>query len=277
MDGGVELTAYLVNESRARRPELVRDPLAASWIPGHQRVQVRELWEDYAASVYPHDDLVVSLRGRCIYEQLAAVLRSRPDTVLVVCGAGFTSYPWLLPFPAAVEADLPRIIDAKRSRVAELTAAGTLPERPVEHLPVNLADRAGREQLINRARRVADGRPVAYVAEGLIFYLSGPDARAVAGLGTAIAAPSAGAKVTSMVSYWPASATENQVLATQREWFKRWSVSEDATYLSLDELAATLGGKVDNHSPENLQRQYLGAVSVPESALVPEHVAVAHT
>lgn len=269
MDGGVELTAYLVNESRARRPELARDPLAGHWIPAGEREQVRALWDEYARSVYPHDDLVCSLRGRDILDTLAGLLRREPDTVLLVCGAGFTAYPWLLPFPAAVEADLPRVVDAKRRRLAELVATGVVEPRPVDLLPVDLADPAARQRLVERVRAVAAGRPVAYVAEGLIFYLPEPDARAVAGLGATVAAGTA-----SIVSYWPAAASDNRVLAAQRDWFRRWAVSPEATYLTTEDLAAAVGGPVDNHSPEELQRRYLGEVTVPESELVPEHVAV---
>jgi O-methyltransferase involved in polyketide biosynthesis len=118
--GGVGLTAYLVNESRARMPELAADPLAAAWIPEGERAAVRALWKEFAGAVYAHDDLVVSLRGRFIADTLARALRDEPETVLVVCGAGFSSYPWLLPFPAALEVDLPAMAEAKRRRAAQL-------------------------------------------------------------------------------------------------------------------------------------------------------------
>lgn len=269
VDGGVELTAYLVNESRARRPELARDPLAAQWVPDSERGRLRELWEEFATSVYPHDDLVVSLRFRCVLDTLAQTLRSDPDTVLVVCGAGFTSYPWLLPFPAAVEADLPRIIEAKRRRVAELTTGGVLGAHQAELIPVDLADRAARQRLVARVREIAAGRPIAYVAEGVVFYLSDQDARAVAGLGAAF-----GAGARNVVTYWPAAAAGNRVLAAQRGWFRRWSVSERAAYLTTEDLSVAFGGELANYSTEDLQRRYLGEVEVPETELIPEHVAV---
>ncbi|HEY8473348.1 MAG TPA: class I SAM-dependent methyltransferase [Natronosporangium sp.] len=266
----MEITAYLVNESRARRPELARDPLAAEWIPEAVREDVRRLWQEYASDVYPYDDLVVSLRCRCVLDALAGALAAAPDTVLVVCGAGFTSYPWLLPFPVAVEVDLPRIIDAKRDRTRELVAAGVVKDRQVAQLAADLADEADRRAVVEQVRELAAGRPVAYVAEGLIFYLSAGDARAVAGLGTAMSE-----RVLSVVSYWPAAARDNQVLAAQRAWFRRHQVPEQPTLLTVEELAAAIGSTVDNHSPEDMQRRYLGEVTVTEPALVPEHVAIA--
>lgn len=268
MDHGVEATAYLVNESRARLPELSRDPLARQWIPEQERTRVEAMWEEYAATVYPHDDLVVSLRGRSILEELTGLLTRHPDAVLVFCGAGFTSYPWLLPVAVAVEADLPHIAEAKRERAAVLTAAGVLPEREVVHLPLDLSRAADREQLVTRVRELSAGRPVGYVAEGLIYYLPPADAAAVAGLGRRWRA------VLSAVSYWPEAAADNPVLAAQRKWFREHAVPEEATYFRFGQLASLLGEGARNFSPEEQQRRHLGEVRVPEAALVPEHLAV---
>lgn len=272
MHGGVELTAFLVNESRARRADLARDPLAAAWIPDGDRPAVRALWKEFADAVYPHDDLVVALRGRYIADTLARALREDPDTVLVVCGAGFSSYPWLLPFPAALEVDLPDMAAAKQRRAAELTAAGTVPERDVRHLAADLGDPAARDEVAAAVSKLADGRPVAYVVEGVIFYLPSPDARAVAGLGAAF-----GTTAVTAVSYWPAAAAGSLVLADQRKWFRSRSVPEDASHLTHDELESLLGTPIEDLGPEDLQRRYLGGVSVSEAELIPEYVAVSWT
>ncbi|UWE11688.1 class I SAM-dependent methyltransferase [Actinacidiphila bryophytorum] len=270
MHGGVALTAYLVNESRARRPGLAADPLAAAWIPDGDRDGVRQLWQGYADAVYPHDDLVVALRGRLIADELARALAADPATVLVVCGAGFSSYPWLLDFPAALEVDLPEMAEAKRRRAAELTAAGTLPRRDVRHLGADLGSAADRERVTQAVRELAAGRPVAYVAEGLVFYLPPEDARAVVTLGAGF-----GGTALTAVSYWPAAASGSRVLAVQREWFRSRSVPPEASYLTHAELAELLGGPLLDLGPEDLQRRYLGKVEVPESELIPEYVAVA--
>ncbi|GIJ25629.1 hypothetical protein Vqi01_07910 [Micromonospora qiuiae] len=266
----VGLTAYLVNESRARREDLAADPLAREWISDEQRGAVRHMWNEFAESVYPHDDLVVSLRGRIILETLTQALEKRSDTVLVVCGAGFSSYPWLLPFAAAMEVDLPDIVAAKRRRAAELRAAGLLDQREVEHVAADLNEPESRRRLLDRIRQFAAGRPVAYVAEGLVFYLPPDDARAVIGLGV-----SAAPDTLTVVSYWPLSTADHPVLAAQRRWFRKRSVPEDATYLTTGDISTIVGGPVENHSPEDLQRRYLGEVVVPEIELIPEHVAVA--
>lgn len=270
MHGGVELTAYLVNESRARRPDIAADRVAADWIPATERAAVRALWDDFAEAVYPHDDLVVSLRGRFVLDTLSKSLAQHPDTVLVVCGAGFSSYPWLLPFPAALEVDLPDIVSAKRRRAAQLVATGIVEDRNVQHLALDLGTTAGRRQLVERARRLAGGRPVALVAEGLVFYLSPDAARAMASLGASLAT-----HTLTVLSYWPAAAADNRVLDAQRRWFRRHSVPEDSTYLPREEIPSLLSGRLQDHGPEDLQRQYLGEVVVPEADLIPEYVAAA--
>lgn len=266
---GVSITAYLVNESRARCPELARDPLAAEWIPRGERGAVRDLWDEYARTVYPHDDLVVALRGRYVLEILQDMVRREPETLLVVCGTGFSSYQWLLPVRSGVEVDLPHLLEVKRRRAGDLTAAGVLPERDVTYVPTDLADPAARQDLVDRVRALAADRPVAHVAEGVVFYLPHDSAVAVARLGASFAG-----RGVSVVTYWPPDARDNPVLAAQRGWFRARHVPEDASYLSAEDAAAGGGGQVASAGPEELQMRYLGHVSVAERDLVPEHVMV---
>lgn len=271
VQGGVEITAYLVNESRARRPDLAGDRLAAHWIPADERDNVTNLWDEFADTVYPHDDLVVSLRGRFVADTLRAALERDRDTVLVVCGAGFSSYPWLLDFAASLEVDLPANVAAKRRRVAQLVADGVIDDRAVEFLAVDLADPAGRARLVDQARKLADGRPLALVSEGMIFYLPPDAAHGMLGVGAQIAA---GPRV-EVLSYWPVAAADNAVLEAQRTWFADNRVPDDSTYLEAAEVAALLGGEVQDRGPEDLQRHYLGEVVVPEAELIPEYVVSA--
>jgi O-methyltransferase involved in polyketide biosynthesis len=270
MKDGVEITAYLVNESRARLPDLSRDCLAADWIPATSRPAVEQLWQEFASCVYPYDDLVVALRARCVVDALCRALRRMPDTVLVMLGAGFSSYPWLLPFKHSIEIDLPEIVAAKQRRAAELRSAGRIDERNVTHLAADLADERQLIDLIDHLPALAAGRPVAVVAEGLVFYLPVTAATTIAHLGAAI-----GHGAPTIISYWPTGKAEHPVLAAQRQWFRRHSVPEDAAYHSADDLVGEPGRQLSVLGPEQLQREYLGEVRVPENELIPEYVAVA--
>lgn len=270
MQDGVEITAYLVNESRARLPDLSGDRLAAEWIPAARRGAVEQLWQDFAGSVYPHDDLVVALRARCVLDTLSHALRRIPDTVLVVLGAGFSSYPWLLPFRHSVEVDLPGVVTAKQRRAAELRSAGKIDQRNVTYLPADLADEHQLLGLADRLPALAAGRPAAVVAEGLVFYLPAAAATTFARLGAVM-----GRGAPTIITYWPAGAADHPVLAAQRQWFRRHAVPENAAYHSAADLSGEPGRPVRVLAPEQLQREYLGEVRVPENELIPEYVAVA--
>lgn len=270
MRDGVEITAYLVNESRARLPGLSGDWLAAEWIPADRRGAVEQLWQEFAGSVYPHDDLVVALRGRCVLDTLSRALRAVPDTVLVVLGAGFSSYPWLLPFRHSVEVDLPEIVTAKQDRAAELRSAGRIDDRDVTYLSADLADEHQLLGLADRVPALAAGRPAAVVAEGVVFYLPAAAATSFARLGAAV-----GRGAPTIITYWPTGAADHPVLAAQREWFRRHAVPENAAYHSPGDLTGEPGRQLRVLAPEQLERKYLGEVRVPENELIPEYVAVA--
>ncbi|MBO0810050.1 MAG: hypothetical protein J2P32_17280, partial [Actinobacteria bacterium] len=70
-------------------------------------------------------------------------------------------------------------------------------------------------------------------------------------------------------------AADHPVLAAQREWFRRHAVPENAAYHSPDDLSGVPGRRVRVLAPEQLEREYLGEVRVPENELIPEYVAVA--
>lgn len=268
MADGVETTAYLVNESRARKPDLARDPYAESWIPEARRPAVHELWEGFARTVYEHDDLVVSLRCRAMSDALDETLEAHPDAVLLTCGAGFASYPWLFRFADVVEVDLPDMIAAKSARAAELELRGILPERRITYLAADLSDAAQRRNVVATTTRIAAGRPVIYLAEGFVFYLPLDDCRATVTLGTEIPHLKR-----TIVTYWE---SDNPVLERQRAWFRERGIPDDAAYLSRSDLAALLGDSITFSSVDDLQRRYLGSVEIEEtSELIPEHVAVA--
>jgi O-methyltransferase involved in polyketide biosynthesis len=190
----------------------------------------------------------------------------------VVCGAGFSSYPWLLPFAAALEVDLPDMVAAKRRRAAELVDSGVVADREVHHLAADLGSAADRGRLAAAVRELAAGRPVAYVAEGVVFYLPAADAEAVVSLGAAF-----GTTTVTAVSYWPATAAGSRILAGQRRWFRRRSVPAEASYLTHHQLESLLGPPIEDVGPEDLQWRYLGRVDVPESELIPEYVAVSRS
>lgn len=268
---GVAATALLVNWSRARLAELSGDRFAADWIAPSRRAQVEQLRRSYREEVYADDDVVVAVRGRAVLDALLEVRARTPDLRLVVLGCGFSSYPWLLAPTPTLEVDLPHVVAAKAGRARELVAAGRLPERPVRWVEADLSDLAGVAALGERLReQVPAGAPVAVVAEGLLYYLSPAAAVRTLGLARRFAHPRL-----AIVSYWPDTAAGHAVLASQAAWFAGRDVPTEPTLLAHQEVAAGLGGRVERLDPVQLQQRYEVQPIRPESAIVPEHVALA--
>ena len=131
-------TAYLVAESRARAVAISRDVYAAHWIPDRLRESVRRLWEEFAANVYPHDDVVLGVRNRFFLDRLSVFAADGP-TIFVNVAAGFTSYPFLIEHAIrTIEIDLPVVVDVKSARVAALQDAGVLLLRPLRQIAADL-------------------------------------------------------------------------------------------------------------------------------------------
>jgi O-methyltransferase involved in polyketide biosynthesis len=89
-------TAFLVNESRARKVDVSQDIYAEHWVRPGSRERVRDLWDDFAREVYPHDDLELAVRNRYFFAHLLKLVHTSENPVFVNLGAGFTSYPFLL-------------------------------------------------------------------------------------------------------------------------------------------------------------------------------------
>lgn len=251
-------------------PELSQDPFAGAWIPDDQREQVRALWRDFSQAVYPHDDLVCSLRGRAVRAVLERALETDPRTSLVSIGAGFTSYPWSLPFEVALEIDLPSVVDAKRTRVAELTDRGTLPARTVHHLAVDVSG-AGALDVMRAAihDHLPADRAVAVAIEGLVYYLSPLRAIELLELPGALEVP-----VSAVVaSYWPTGTEGHPVLTRQARWFAQRGIPNEAGHLDPQDVSAALGDGVVDQPPSELQRRFGCEPVVSDEQLIPERVA----
>lgn len=266
---GVEATAWLVNESRARRPELSHDRFARTWIPDAQRAEVVDLWEEFARAVYPHDDLVVSLRGRAVLDALTAAHRRDPSTVLLSVGAGFTSYPWLLPFEQTIELDLPSVIEAKAARSDELMEAGLLPRRAVHHVALDVGAPDGPARIARLVdEHVAPERSVTLLLEGLIYYLPAARAFELLQLPQLLDRPIAA----TVASYWPAGQEDHVVLERQAVWFAHRGIPPEVSHLAPEEVSTAIGGASFDEGPVELQRRYGCTPLVPEHDLIPERV-----
>ena len=266
---GVESTAYLVNESRARRPHLSRDPLARWWIPPAKRAEVQELWEGFASAVTPHDDVVVALRCRSVCEMLTRVSVRHSDAVLVSVGAGFTSYPWLSAVAASLEVDLPANVAVKSRRRAQLLAQGVLSSVDSTLHGLDITESGSAEELYELSLRIAKERPVVVLIEGLLYYLDERICRSlfdlIHRLGDQV--------VAAAVTYWPSGTEQHPVLQRQRSWFAGIGLGADSTHLSTKWVLDALGPGATVEDPMEQQRRAGCDPVLPEDVLIPEHFA----
>jgi len=167
-DGHISESAFLVNESRARRVGLSKDRFASLWVTD----ATRRLWDDFTSEVYPHDAVELSLRNRFFLERLDSFIESHQAPAFINIGAGFTSYPFLIErrIPC-VEVDYPHVVAFKRSKVARWTSEGVLPPRDIEFVGCDLTSSADRQALALTLKDLA-GTPTFVVMEGLTYYLS---------------------------------------------------------------------------------------------------------
>jgi len=170
MPTGVHDSAFIVNAFRARHPQISADPHAALWL-----CERHEHWATrYAQQVGQSEVLVHVLRHRFFLERLKAFLAATPDAALINIGAGFTSYPYLIPpgIPCC-EVDTTLTVAFKQQKLAEFEAQGLLPARPITFLPFDdLNDPAQLSRLLAQLRTWLDGRPSLVLLEGVLFYLN---------------------------------------------------------------------------------------------------------
>lgn len=266
---GVESTAYLVNESRARQPILSRDPLAPLWIPPMRRRDVRNLWQSFAGTVTPHDDLVVSLRCRSVCEMLDRVLVRHNDAFLISLGAGFSSYPWLAPVAGSLEVDLPANTAAKSRRRAQLLRRGLLPGVDSTSRSLDLTDADSAEELYRLSLTLAEGRPMVVLIEGLLYYLD----EGVCGSLFDLIDRFGDQVVAAAVTYWPSGTEQHPVLQRQRRWFSGIGLDPDCTHLSTRWVLDALGPGATVEGPVDQQRRAGCEMVLPEEVLIPEHFA----
>ena len=166
-------TAFWIAQHRAiesaRADALFRDPLAAR-LAGERGQQI--------ARAMPHAGVIgwsVAIRTRIIDEFIGAALEDGIDAVLNL-GAGLDARPYRMDLPASllwVEADYPRIIEYKESRLA-----GERPRCRLERVKVDLSDGAARRALLAAVN--ARAKRLLVLTEGVVPYLSAEEAGVLA-------------------------------------------------------------------------------------------------
>lgn len=128
-------SAFLVNESRARRVDISHDVYASLWTTD----STQNLWEDFKRKVYAYDDIELSLRNRFFLDNLNSFISSTDKPIFINIGAGFTSYPFLINKPCrCIEVDLAHVLDFKQEKIQLLIKDKKLPDCNIEFIAVDL-------------------------------------------------------------------------------------------------------------------------------------------
>lgn len=168
-DFGASGLALLVNESRARRPELSLDRFAGLWMEPANAEQVRDLWDAYAREVYPNDDIELSVRNRFMSEQISNTESRNKEINFINISAGFTSYCYDLNDESTVtETDLLDVIEYKSRKENEFLRSGIIRKREIKRIAFDL-DKDKFEDI----RHIFSSRKITMVIlEGISYYLS---------------------------------------------------------------------------------------------------------
>ena len=240
-------SAFLVNESRARRSDLSGDGYAQHWVVHERRERVRTLWNDFSSCVYPFDDIVLSIRNRFFLERMQAFVDTHADPAVVNLGAGFTSYPFLLdPSIRVLEVDFPHVVAYKQSRIKDLTRGGILPARDIQFCGVDLTSPDDWTRLELALAAAADGRPSFILMEGLTYYLDPASLNRIFDI--ILEHQSIGSRVA--FDYWPPELAPTPVFNRLRHFFETRLEHAPRDYNLLDEgyVRSRPGYTVAEHS-----------------------------
>lgn len=162
-------TASWMAGCRAAMPDLSQDPYAEHWLTEGARAKHAQ----YVDEVSPTENVALSLRGRFFLEEVSTFLRENPDSVFINIGAGFCSYPFLMPEGGAYfEVDCEDNVRHKQERIRELVGEGILPPRDIQFEAVDLENLAQMNSLPEILRDFAGDKKTFILYEGLVYYLT---------------------------------------------------------------------------------------------------------
>jgi O-methyltransferase involved in polyketide biosynthesis len=264
-------SAFLVNESRARRVDISQDRFARLWVSK----TTRELWEDFTARVYPYDAIELGLRNRFFLESLRFFVRSAQNPVFVNIGAGFTSYPFLVEEPCrSIEVDLEHVIDFKRKKIATWIKNGRMPKRTIEFISADLCRSSDRKQLQARLTSSLADAPSFLLLEGITYYLNEAVLHALFEMCAAIQRPGS----VLAFDYWDPTIAENPVFLRFKKFCSERFGHKETRYTFFDEeFIHGIPGytSVEQTDIQRLERQYTQtALLVNSLEILPENYVV---
>lgn len=164
------MSAFLVNESRAKNTALSGDVYAPDWILPDDYNQVADLWIEYIATVYAQDDIVISVRNRHFLGLINQ--HTTVDTHCILLASGLLSYPLLIQAPIRfTEVDMPNMIDYKKKRLNTIIKDHQLTMPQIDFIGMDLTDTSKRASLMATIAADKNSKKI-FIVEGLSYYLT---------------------------------------------------------------------------------------------------------
>lgn len=161
-------TAYWMAACRASDVNMSGDTFAHLWLNEASCAHHAE----YVEAVTTMENVTLSLRHRYFLEVARQFLADNSEAVFVNIGAGFTSYPFLLPENRLyIEVDSPDNVHKKQKRIEQLNADEMLPPRNIVFVSADLSNRDNLQELERTLKALITGKKSFFLLEGLVYYL----------------------------------------------------------------------------------------------------------
>ncbi len=223
----IQNTAFWMAGCRAAITGLSRDIYADLWLNLASRAKHKE----YTTLVSPTENIALSLRCRFFLEEVSSYLRQHPDAVFVNIGAGFCSYPFLLPEGSTcIEVDTPENVRLKQEKISVLASTGLLPAREITFYSADLEDVSQIDALRRTIKSYVGQRPSFILYEGLIYYLPVESIQGLFELAADIQVPGSRMGVNS----WNPEAEDYPVYHKFKEYFRTLHGKEPPSFVCHD-------------------------------------------
>ncbi|MAZ00031.1 MAG: hypothetical protein CMH32_05810 [Micavibrio sp.] len=261
-------TAYSCCIFRSLFPEVSGDIYAKEWINEESMQNAKKYTDHWLAEVSRNEDIAVSMRCSYFLNQLKQAVEKDAIGSFFNIGAGFTSYPLLLSNKIdAFEFDLAEVIEVKKQRLDEITKRHS---GNILTIPSLIAgDITDIRTLENALSRIQD-KPVFYIMEGLSYYLSFDNFKAVFALLKDKMA--IGEKIA--IDFWSNDYINAPVFLKQAQFFgETLDISDRYLFLDEEDLNNIDGFEITDTSSALLEASKRG-LDIQNMEFLPENYCV---
>lgn len=268
--GSIAMTAVLVNQSRAQRIDLSNDVYSLDWVKRSQRAALSRLWSEYSEYVYPHDDMVLSIRNRFFCDLIDKACSSKDICVIAPCG--LTSYPYITSSNCEFhELDMAGIITYKQKRAKWIEESldppklKTIIRKPID-LGVETALLSYIQALPKRGKKLVILEGISYYVESERWWQLLAELRSGLRSGDMIA-----------FDFWPAADASKSIYGRYLDFCHRHRayLADSFTYISEVELQKfSRGTQLHRQSVVNCEYSILGTFDLRGKSILNDTYAI---